>query len=155
MASEGEGTVRYAGSATPLGCQIHKAVLFGVTHALKSRTREKSERSDGPAFFIHSSIGGDHWIEWQIGGCPYYPCHFSGQRCEYCYCPLYPCKDEELGEWSGSQRKEKVWSCAPCTLNHQPIVVHHLRRNPEASHRELKSLIRHQEKYIEKPNISG
>ncbi|MFH0967725.1 MAG: adenosylcobinamide amidohydrolase [Methanobacteriota archaeon] len=156
IATEGEGTVRYAGSATRLGHQIHEAVLFGVTHALETGAHDVSAGQNEPAFFIHSTIGGARWIKWQKGGCPYYPCHFSGQRCEFCYCPLYPCEDEELGEWtSSSQRKERVWSCAPCTLNHQSAVVHHLRRNPEASIQELKSLLRHQSDLDAKSNISG
>jgi hypothetical protein len=38
-----------------------------------------------------------HWVEWSPEGCPYYPCHFEGQQCDFCYCPLYPCLDTSLG----------------------------------------------------------
>ncbi|MDP6613031.1 MAG: cysteine-rich small domain-containing protein, partial [Candidatus Hydrothermarchaeota archaeon] len=23
--------------------------------------------------------------------CEYYPCHFQGQDCTWCFCPFYPC----------------------------------------------------------------
>ncbi|HWQ65622.1 MAG TPA: adenosylcobinamide amidohydrolase [Methanospirillum sp.] len=140
--------VAYAGSATPLGRRIHDAVLFGVPTALNqyegivqnSRISDHTAPVD-PLFFIHTTIGGSRWIQWQKGHCPYYPCHFSGQRCDFCYCPLYPCQDETLGEWVvGSRSGGRVWSCAPCTLNHEPAVVRHLRDNPEASLAEVKKL---------------
>lgn len=103
----------------------------------------EGKRRDEPLLFIHTTIGGNRWIRWKKGGCPYYPCHFKGQRCDLCYCPLYPCEDEKLGEWTtGSRSGEKVWSCVPCTLNHQPAVVQHLYRNPEASVTELKALLK-------------
>lgn len=137
VASEGPGESEYAGSATETGRFIHEAVFFGVDNAL--RTYEEQKQS--PSLYVHSSIGGNRWIEWVQQGCPYYPCHFKGQRCDFCYCPLYPCNDERLGEWSTSSTGRKIWSCAPCTLNHQPAVVRHLRRNPEASLSELKSVL--------------
>lgn len=143
IAAEGEGDTRYAGSATTLGRSIHESVLHGVRVALRRYEEHAAGQraGRGPAFFVHTTMGADRWIEWQKEGCPYYPCHYPGQRCDFCYCPLYPCEDESLGEWSaGSSGRGRVWSCAPCTLNHQPAVVRHLRRNPEASLRELKSL---------------
>lgn len=142
IAAEGGGEFRYAGGATSLGRRIHEAVLFGVPRALENWQGESSPTDKKPSFFIHSTIGGERWIEWHQGGCPYYPCHFKGQRCEFCYCPLYPCEDETLGEWTtGSQKKGRVWSCAPCTLNHQPAVVRHLKKNPEAGLQELKAVL--------------
>lgn len=105
--------------------------------------KPEGKKRDEPLFFIHTTIGGDRWIRWKKGGCPYYPCHFKGQRCDLCYCPLYPCEDGQLGEWAtGSRSGGKVWSCVSCTLNHQPAVVQHLHRNPEASVTELKALLK-------------
>ncbi len=130
----------YAGSGTAIGALIDKAVRFGVFEALN--------RFNGitpctyPAYFIYSSIGGGHWFEWKRGPCEYYPCHFAGQRCDYCYCPLYPCEDETLGEWVKSiSGTDRVWSCARCILNHQPVVVDHLKKFPEAGITELKHLL--------------
>lgn len=146
IATEGEGSIRYAGSATSVGIGIHEATIQAVTHALKSQNQTIKKESEKvqkePVFFIHSTIGGGKWVEWQRKGCQYYPCHFAGQRCEFCYCPLYPCLDERLGEWTcKSNQKGRVWNCSPCSLNHQPAVVRHLQSNPEASVYELKSLM--------------
>jgi adenosylcobinamide hydrolase len=143
IAAEGEGDIRYAGSKTSIGHRIHEAVLFGLPRALENwKCVESGTPGQKSSFFIHCTIGGERWIEWHQGICPYYPCHFKGQRCEFCYCPLYPCEDETLGEWmNSSSKKGRIWSCASCTLNHQPVVVRHLKRNPEASRHELKSLV--------------
>jgi adenosylcobinamide hydrolase len=147
IASEGEGKLQYTGCATSLGLKIHKAVLFGVPKALEMSSRKgTSDTHFEQVFFIYSTISGNRWIEWSKGNCPYYPCHFKGQMCDFCFCPLYPCKDETLGEWTrSSQREGKVWNCAPCTLNHQPAVVRHLRANPQATLLELKSFLKNQD----------
>lgn len=122
---------------------IQDTIHYAISLVLSPEFPKAEGRGrDEPLFFIHTTIGGDRWIRWKKGGCPYYPCHFKGQRCDLCYCPLYPCEDEQLGEWAtGSRSGGKVWSCVPCTLNHQPAVVQHLRRNPEASVTELKHLL--------------
>jgi len=95
-------------------------------------------------FSIHSSIGGDRWTEWNPKGCPYYPCHPSctNQRCDFCYCPLYPCGDESLGKWLERENGGKIWSCEGCTLVHEPNVADYLHLHPEASVEELKTVRR-------------
>ncbi|MBP2030183.1 threonine-phosphate decarboxylase [Methanohalophilus levihalophilus] len=53
--------------------------------------------------------------------CPYYPCHFQGQDCTFCFCPFYPCGDERTGgKWVERSSGGKVWSCEKCDI------VHHL-----------------------------
>ncbi len=58
-----------------------------------------------------------------IGGrktCEYYPCHFEGQNCTFCFCPFYPCEDERTGgKWIQSSRSGKIWSCVDCHLVHK------------------------------------
>lgn len=58
-----------------------------------------------------------------IGGrktCEYYPCHFEGQNCTFCFCPFYPCEDERTGgKWIQSSRGGKIWSCVDCHLVHK------------------------------------
>ncbi|ADG13997.1 cysteine-rich small domain protein [Methanocaldococcus infernus ME] len=49
--------------------------------------------------------------------CPYYPCHFEGQTCLWCFCPFYPCEDESLGEYIEGKHG-KVWSCEKCHWIH-------------------------------------
>jgi adenosylcobinamide hydrolase len=139
VASEGETVHRSAGPATEPGRKIREAVLFGVPEALK-RSSALVKRG-APSFFIFSRYGGDHWVEWQAEQCPYYPCHFEGQRCDFCYCPFYPCGDESLGHQVVSSSKNgMVWNCADCMLLHEPEIADYLVRHPEASLRELKSL---------------
>ncbi|WP_221057413.1 adenosylcobinamide amidohydrolase [Methanoculleus chikugoensis] len=128
----------YAGTLTEVGSRVHAAVLRGLPEAL-ARQQGRVRRSE-PSFFIYSRYGGDHWVEWQKENCPYYPCHFPGQRCDYCYCPCYPCADEELGEWVDSSNGGRVWGCAGCTLLHVPVIADYLKRNPEAALAELKRL---------------
>jgi adenosylcobinamide hydrolase len=137
IASEGTPRIRYAGSGTEPGRRIHEAVYVGVTKALLRQSDTKRKK---PSFFIRSGIGGHHWVLWDKEHCPYYPCHFAGQRCDFCYCPLYPCGDTTLGDWIEKPGQAPVWACTRCVLNHHPAITHHLLKNPEASLAELKSL---------------
>lgn len=55
--------------------------------------------------------------------CNYYPCHFKGQDCAYCYCPFYPCMDERLGKMVRKEdSEEEVWSCQDCYWTHRSDV---------------------------------
>ncbi len=53
-------------------------------------------------------------------GCEYYPCHFQGQDCAWCYCPFYPCLDPATGgRFKKSSRTGRtVWSCIDCHWIH-------------------------------------
>ncbi len=56
--------------------------------------------------------------------CEYYPCHFEGQDCTFCYCPFYPCGDERGGgKYIQSSKGGQVWSCVDCYIPHIPSVV--------------------------------
>lgn len=56
--------------------------------------------------------------------CEYYPCHFEGQDCTFCYCPFYPCGDERTGgKYIQSSKGGRVWSCVDCYIPHIPSVV--------------------------------
>ncbi|MEN6518372.1 MAG: cysteine-rich small domain-containing protein [Methanospirillum sp.] len=114
---------------------LREAAAAAVREALARRGASR----EGPAFLIYSRFGGGHWVAWSAEGCPYYPCHHrEGQRCDFCYCPLYPCGDPSLGEEVASSTVGAVWNCSACTLLHEPAVADHLRRNPMASLAELK-----------------
>ncbi|MDR0767765.1 MAG: aminotransferase class I/II-fold pyridoxal phosphate-dependent enzyme [Methanosarcinales archaeon] len=56
--------------------------------------------------------------------CEYYPCHFEGQDCTFCYCPFYSCQDERGGgKFVQSSKGGQVWSCVDCYIPHiQPVV---------------------------------
>jgi len=134
-ACEGETRHRYAGRLTEPGLRVREAVLHGIPEAL--RRHDAGISSGRPGFFVYSRLQGGHWIEWSPHECPYYPCHFKGQSCDFCYCPFYPCKDESLGQWVESSHGGRVWNCADCTLLHAPAVAAYLRKFPGAAREEL------------------
>jgi Zn-finger protein len=49
--------------------------------------------------------------------CKYHPCHFKGQNCLFCYCPLYLHKDCR-GQYELLDNGVK--DCTSCTLPHLP-----------------------------------
>jgi adenosylcobinamide hydrolase len=134
-ACEGEVCHRSAGRNTEAGRRIRDAILRGVPEAV--RRHDAGTAGDRPAFFIFSRLKEERWIEWTPVNCPYYPCHFDGQVCEYCYCPYYPCHDETLGQWVTGSNGKKVWNCARCRLPHEPGIAAYLKKFPGASRQEL------------------
>ncbi|VVB65201.1 Glycerophosphoryl diester phosphodiesterase family protein [uncultured archaeon] len=73
--------------------------------------------------------------------CDYYPCHhFEGQDCTHCFCPLYPCRDTDLGKFVITKRGKRVWTCIDCRLVHRQNVAEYLSQHPEATASDLKSL---------------
>jgi len=144
VASEGEPIHESGGPLTEPGRRMREAVIHGVPEALKRTSG--IEKRDAPSFFIFSRYGGEHWVEWRPGDCAYYPCHFQGQRCDFCYCPFYPCGDVTLGQQVVSSSKDSmVWNCADCVLLHEPEISDYLTKHPEASLRELKALKKREE----------
>jgi adenosylcobinamide hydrolase len=136
VACESAVTHQYAGRQTEIGRRVYEAVKRGIPEAL-ARTAGSRGASATPAFFVFSRFKGEHWVEWTPDNCQYYPCHFPGQRCDFCYCPYYPCLDKGLGQWTTGSNGGRVWNCAGCTLLHEPRVAEYLRRYPESSREEL------------------
>ena len=134
-ACEGSEEHHDAGRLTETGKRVYSAVRFGIQEVLKRF--EGSPQRGRPSFFIFSRFKGEHWIDWTPEDCAYYPCHFAGQRCDFCYCPLYPCNDESLGQWAESSNGQKVWNCSQCTLLHEPEVAEYLKQHPDALKPEL------------------
>jgi len=132
---EGPIKHRHAGRLTDPGRRIRESVLHGIPEAV--RRHAAADLSPRTSFFIFSRFKGEHWVKWNQEDCPYYPCHFPGQRCDFCYCPYYPCRDEKLGKWEESSNGRKVWNCAQCTLLHEPEISDYLKKFPEAPLREL------------------
>lgn len=59
--------------------------------------------------------------------CDYYPCHFEGQDCTFCFCPFYPCEDSRTGgNWVESSSGGQVWSCLKCNIVHEEKTVDEL-----------------------------
>jgi adenosylcobyric acid synthase len=76
--------------------------------------------------------------------CVHYPCHHPGQNCTFCFCPLYPCLDPELGEYVTSRRTGgRVWSCQGCLWIHRDDVSGSLfKMMPEVGEHGLDELNR-------------
>ncbi len=56
--------------------------------------------------------------------CASYPCHRRLEDCTFCYCPFYPCMDEENGRQVVSSRTgRRIWSCEDCEWIHRKDVV--------------------------------
>jgi adenosylcobinamide hydrolase len=136
-ACEGEVKHRYAGRMTEVGYRVREAILHGIPQAIQRHDSEVKDHQ--PSFFIFSRFKGEHWVEWTPHNCPYYPCHFKGQNCDFCYCPFYPCGDEGLGQWSAGSNGNKVWNCAGCTLLHEPENASYLKKFPLALLAEIKA----------------
>lgn len=132
-----EGPLKHtvAGRNSEAGRRIREAVMQGIYEAC--RNSERKNDPDRPSFFIFSRFKGEHWVEWTPENCPYFPCHFPGQRCDFCYCPFYPCHDETLGQWAESSNGKKVWNCARCTLLHESSMADYLKQFPGASFKEI------------------
>jgi len=70
--------------------------------------------------------------------CAAYPCHDKDklEDCTFCYCPLYPCENEEKGRWKEGiihpldEKREKfkirIWDCSNCTWPHNKKRVDNL-----------------------------
>ncbi|WP_456475510.1 cobyric acid synthase [Candidatus Pyrohabitans sp.] len=80
--------------------------------------------------------------------CEYYPCHFEGQDCTFCYCPFYPCEDTSTGgRWVISRRtSRRVWSCKRCHWIHRPDAA--LRVSEE-----LEKLGKHSKKALQQARL--
>jgi adenosylcobinamide hydrolase len=139
---EGEPRHAAAGRSTETGRRVREAVLRGIPEAI--RRHDAGVPADAPAFFVFSRIKGEHWIEWTKKDCPYYPCHFEGQSCDFCYCPYYPCHDESLGQWVAGSGGGKIWNCARCRLPHEPSATAYLKKFPGVSRQELMLVIQKQ-----------
>jgi len=59
--------------------------------------------------------------------CDYYPCHFTGQDCTWCFCPFYPCEDEQTGgELVIRKDGSRIWGCSECYWIHNSEVANAL-----------------------------
>lgn len=131
----------YSGTGTDVGQSIYRCVKKGVEEGIKRQHALVGGGHRSRLFVYAVSDGGARWIEHpgEKSGraCEFYPCHFEGQDCTYCYCPLYPCEEPGLGEWITSRRGYPVWTCKDCTLLHKKKAVDFLAEHPDASARDL------------------
>jgi threonine-phosphate decarboxylase len=116
------------------GIIIRDCTSFGLENHIRVAVRKRNENRRLIAAF--SSVikeWGSELAEKEIGkalvrgvaarsriDCEYYPCHFEGQDCTFCFCPFYPCENTKTGgELIHRSTGGTVWSCAGCNLIHQ------------------------------------
>jgi len=116
------------------GIIIRDCASFGLENHIRVAVRKRSEnRKLVDAFSKVISEWGNELAKKEIGkalekgvtarsriDCEYYPCHFEGQDCTFCFCPFYPCGDVRTGgELIRKSTGGTVWSCAGCNLIHR------------------------------------
>jgi len=116
------------------GIIIRDCASFGLENHIRVAVRKRSEnRMLIAAFSSVITEWGKELAEKEIGkalvrgvaarsriDCEYYPCHFEGQDCTFCFCPFYPCENTRTGgELIKRSTGGTVWSCAGCKLIHQ------------------------------------
>lgn len=120
------------------GIIIRDCTSFGLENHIRIAIRKRSEnRKLIKAVSSVISEWGSELAEKEIGkalergvaarsriDCEYYPCHFEGQDCTFCFCPFYPCEDKRTGgELIQRPTGGTVWSCAGCRLIHEGEIV--------------------------------
>ena len=116
------------------GIIIRDCASFGLENHIRVAVRKRSENMKLiRAFSGVITDWGSELAEKEIGkalergvtarsriDCEYYPCHFEGQDCTFCFCPFYPCEDERTGgEFVQRPTGGRIWSCAGCSIIHR------------------------------------
>jgi threonine-phosphate decarboxylase len=116
------------------GIIIRDCASFNLENHIRVAVRKRNEnRTLIGAFSSIITEWGGELAEKEIGkalvrgiaarsriDCEYYPCHFAGQDCTFCFCPFYPCENIKTGgELIHRSTGGTVWSCAGCNLIHQ------------------------------------
>lgn len=120
------------------GVIIRDCASFGLENHIRLAVRKRSENLKLiRAFSKVIEEWGKELAEKEIGRalekgvaarsrteCEYYPCHFAGQDCTFCFCPFYPCEDRRTGgEYVVKSTGGSVWSCAGCCIIHRGEVA--------------------------------
>jgi threonine-phosphate decarboxylase len=120
------------------GIIIRDCTSFGLENHIRVAVRKRNENKKLiKAFSKVISEWGIEIAEKELGralekgvtarsriNCEYYPCHFEGQDCTFCFCPFYPCDDKRTGgEFVQRSTGGQVWSCAGCRLIHESEVA--------------------------------
>lgn len=120
------------------GIIIRDCVSFGLLDHIRVAVRKRQEnRKLIKALSNVISEWGKKLAEKEIGqalvkgvaarsrvDCEYYPCHFEGQDCTFCFCPFYPCEDTRTGgKLIPKSTGGTVWSCIDCRLIHEEKIA--------------------------------
>ncbi len=114
---------------------------FGLENHIRVAVRKRSENTKLLTAFSHVITDwGNELAKKEIGkalvrgvaarsriDCEYYPCHFEGQDCTFCFCPFYPCENSKTGgELIQRSTGGSVWSCAGCKFIHRGDIAENI-----------------------------
>ncbi len=120
------------------GIIIRECTSFGLVNHIRVAIRKRNEnRKLIDTLFQVIKEWGNELADTEIGraiergvaarsrvDCQYYPCHFKGQDCTFCFCPFYPCENTKTGgELIQRPAGGSVWSCAGCIIIHRADVA--------------------------------
>ena len=120
------------------GIIIRDCTSFNLENHIRVAVRKRNEnRRLIAAFLSVITEWGNELAEKEIGkalvrgvaarsrvDCEYYPCHFAGQDCTFCFCPFYPCENTRTGgELISRSTGGTVWSCSGCDLIHREEIA--------------------------------
>jgi threonine-phosphate decarboxylase len=129
----GLGSVELTQRMLRQGIIIRECTSFDLNNHIRVAVRKRSENRKLIAAFTQAIAQWGHELaEKEIANalirgvaarsridCEYYPCHFAGQDCTFCFCPFYPCENTMTGgEILQRSTGGTVWSCAGCDLIH-------------------------------------
>ncbi|MDD5616615.1 MAG: threonine-phosphate decarboxylase CobD [Candidatus Methanoperedens sp.] len=132
------GSAELTGMMLKQGIIIRDCASFGLVDHIRVAVRKRHEnRKLIKALSNVISEWGKKLAEKEIGqalekgvaarsrvDCEYYPCHFEGQDCTFCFCPFYPCEDTRTGgKLIPKSTGGTVWSCIGCRLIHEQKIA--------------------------------
>ncbi|MBU4222590.1 MAG: threonine-phosphate decarboxylase CobD [Euryarchaeota archaeon] len=92
--------------------QENRKLIKALSNVISEWGRELAEKEIGKA--LEKGATARSRVD-----CEYYPCHFEGQDCTFCFCPFYPCEDTRTGgKFIQKSTGGTIWSCIGCRFIH-------------------------------------
>jgi threonine-phosphate decarboxylase len=97
--------------------QENKKLIKALSNVISEWGKQLAEKEIGHA--LEKGVAARSRVD-----CEYYPCHFEGQDCTFCFCPFYPCEDTGTGgKLIPKSTGGTVWSCIDCRLIHEEKIA--------------------------------
>lgn len=100
--------------------QDNRKLIKALSNVISEWGKELAEKEIGRA--LEKGVAARSRVD-----CEYYPCHFEGQDCTFCFCPFYPCKETRTGgKFIQKSTGGTVWSCIGCKLIHDGEIAENI-----------------------------
>lgn len=97
--------------------QENRKLIKALSNVISEWGKQLAEKEIGQA--LEKGVAARSRVD-----CEYYPCHFKGQDCTFCFCPFYPCEDTRTGgKLIPKSTGGTVWSCIDCRLIHEEKIA--------------------------------